>query len=48
MMPKLTEIEALYYRFLNSGELFKLDSSFTGYISEDWDKFLTYYKKSNQ
>ena len=47
-MPNLTEIEKLYFNLLRSGELFKIDASMSGFISEDWDKFITYYKKSKQ
>ena len=47
-MPKLTPIESLYYSFLKSGELFKMDKSFTGYIETDFELFLKYYKKFNK
>lgn len=46
-MINLTNIEILYYNMLKTGELFKLDNSFTGYISEDWELFLTHYIKLN-
>ena len=46
-MPQLTPIESLYYSFLRSGALFELDKSMTGYINEDWDKWINHYKLLN-
>lgn len=43
-MPILSPIEQLYFSFLQSGALFELDASMTGYINEDWDKWLKHYK----
>lgn len=45
MRTELSPCEAKYYLMLRSGELFKLDSSFVGYIELDWDKWIVYYKK---
>ena len=47
-MPKLTPVESVYYAMLNSGELFKLDPLFQGYIETDFELFLKYYKKFNK
>jgi hypothetical protein len=47
MRTELSPCEAKYYVMLNSGELFKLDPTFTGILSDDWDKWIVYFKKYN-
>lgn len=42
---KLSPAEDMYFSFLRAGELFSLNPAFTGNVNQDWELWLTYYKK---